>query len=128
MVGPSPAAFHEHSGLLDDLLREAGRRPDAVRRTVMTACFFGRDQAHLERLGGVLTRFSPNDAGRPLDDLLAAWRNDRNAIAGTPDAVLEQIQAYAEAGVAELMLQWFDMDDLDGIRAFAETVLPRLAA
>lgn len=127
MVGPSPAAFREQSALLDDLLRQAGRQPGDVRRTVMTACFFGRDDAHLERLGKALAVFSPNDT-RPVADLLAAWRNDRNAIAGTPDAVLEQIQAYAEAGVAELMLQWFDMDDLDGIRAFAETVLPRLAA
>lgn len=26
--------------------------------------------------------------------------------------------------VEELMLQWFDMDDIDRLRAFAESVLP----
>jgi len=40
--------------------------------------------------------------------------------------IIEQIQSYAGAGVEELMLQWFDMDDIDGLRAFAESVLPRL--
>jgi hypothetical protein len=30
------------------------------------------------------------------------------------------------AEVEALMLEWLDMDDLDGLRAFAEQVLPRL--
>ena len=40
--------------------------------------------------------------------------------------ILEQIQAYAAAGVEELMLQWFDLDDIDGLRAFAKSVLQHL--
>ena len=40
--------------------------------------------------------------------------------------LLEQIKAYADAGVEELILQWFDLDDIDGLRAFAKSVLPRL--
>jgi hypothetical protein len=38
----------------------------------------------------------------------------------------EQIRRYGEAGVDELILQWFDLDDLDGLRGFAESVLPLL--
>ena len=41
----------------------------------------------------------------------------------TPDALVQHIKAYEEAGVEELMLQWFGMDDIDGLRAFAENVL-----
>lgn len=34
-----------------------------------------------------------------------------------------QVEAYEEAGVQELMLQWFDLDNIDGLRAFAKAVL-----
>jgi hypothetical protein len=40
--------------------------------------------------------------------------------------VIERIQAYAQAGVQELMLQWLELDDLDGLRAFADTVMPNI--
>ncbi len=41
--------------------------------------------------------------------------------------MIEQIRAFADAGVEELMLQWLDLEDRDGIRAFAETGLPQVA-
>lgn len=47
-------------------------------------------------------------------------------VVGTPDSVIEQIQRYAAAGVEELMLQWLDIDDMDGLRAFAKGVLPQV--
>jgi alkanesulfonate monooxygenase SsuD/methylene tetrahydromethanopterin reductase-like flavin-dependent oxidoreductase (luciferase family) len=53
-------------------------------------------------------------------------RSQGNRIVGTADEVVAQIHAYGEAGVEELMLQWFELDDIDGLRAFAEQVLPRL--
>jgi hypothetical protein len=40
--------------------------------------------------------------------------------------VREQIAAYAAAGVEELMMQWLDLDDIEGLRVFAHTVLPSL--
>ncbi len=39
------------------------------------------------------------------------------------DSVIEQLPAYEEAGVEELMVQWFELDDIDGLRAFARRVL-----
>ena len=53
-------------------------------------------------------------------------RDKTNRIVGPADMVAGQIRAYGEAGVEELMLQWFDLDDIDGLRAFAEQVLLRL--
>ena len=58
--------------------------------------------------------------------MIAALRERANRIIGPADEAIAQIRAYGEAGVEELMLQWFDLDDLDGLRAFAEQVLPRL--
>lgn len=43
-----------------------------------------------------------------------------------PDVLIQHIKAYEEAGVEELMLQWFDTDNIDGLRAFAENVLHKL--
>jgi hypothetical protein len=36
-------------------------------------------------------------------------------------ALLEQ---YAAAGVQRIMLQWLELDDLDGLEALAQAVLP----
>ena len=121
----APDAFRERSARLDDLLRQAGRQPGDVRRTMMLSLFFGRDRAELDRR--LRWRHEvPELAGKPLEAAVEAIRNRRNAIVGTPDLVVEQIRAYQAVGVEELMLQWFDMDDVDGLRAFAEHVLPQL--
>jgi hypothetical protein len=45
---------------------------------------------------------------------------------GTTEQIVEQITHYTRAGVEEFMLQWFDLDELDGLRAFAQSVLPRV--
>ena len=50
----------------------------------------------------------------------------RPAFYGTPEAMVAEIKAHEEAGVEELMLQWFDLDDIDGLRTFAKNVLPNV--
>src|SRR6266567_3087779 len=121
----SPTAFREHSAALDDLLQAAGRQPGEVRRTLMQGLFFGRDMDELDRR--VSWRHEESElAGKSLEEAIDFMRDAWHAIAGTPDMVVEQIKAYAEAGVEELMLQWFDLDDIEGLRAFAASVLPQL--
>ena len=44
----------------------------------------------------------------------------------TPDCVA-LVGRLAQAGVQRVMLQWLDLDDLDGIELFARSVLPQLA-
>jgi hypothetical protein len=46
--------------------------------------------------------------------------------AGTPEMILEQIHAYEQAGAEAVMLQWLDLDDIEGLRAFAASVLPHV--
>ncbi len=94
---------------LDALLRAAGREPTAVRRSMMTGLVFGRDQAELAR----------RLAGRASAEDLRA----RGLIVGTPEQVREQLAALAAAGVQRVMLQWLDLDDLEGLTALAEAVL-----
>jgi F420-dependent oxidoreductase-like protein len=115
-----PETFRERSAALDGLLRDAGRSPGDVRRTVMTGLWFGHDRAALERKLKWAGQWRPELAGKPIDDVVAAVRGERPLIVGTPEMVAEQIAAYARAGVEELMLQWLELDDIDGLRAFGE--------
>ncbi len=120
----SPAAFEERSSLLDQLLRSAGRNPSEVKRTVMLSFTFGRDMAELDRRLS-WRKDDPNYTGKSLDTVIEDLSKD-GTIVGTPDMIVEQINAYGKVGADELVLQWFDLDDIDGLRAFASSVLPKI--
>ena len=100
--------FRERNQLLDALLREEGREPADVRRTLMTGIIFGRDEGQLaERL-----------AGRSADDLRAEGR-----IVGTAAEIPAQLRELEAAGVQGVMLQWVDdLDDIEGITALGQAV------
>lgn len=125
----TPHQFRETSALLDERMRQIGRE-GTIRRTMMIPIFFGRTMEELElRLNSDEKRSSaivrgmtgPNLPFTAVLERLVA-RND--VLVGTPDMIADQIRQFGEAGVEELMLQWFDLDDLDGLRGFAESVFP----
>jgi len=120
----SPEAFHERNVRLDELLQAAGRRPEDVQRSVMLTLIFARDRDELERRLEA-RRQRPELVGKSLDEVVAALHAAGSAIVGDADAVLSRIREYEAAGAQELMLQWLDLDDLDGLRALADTVLAR---
>ncbi len=105
-----PAArFAELSGRLDSLLRKNGRQPGDVRRSLMTGLVFGRDDAEVQR----------NLRGRSATTL-----RERGIVIGTATEVTDALGRLADAGVQRVMLQWLDLDDLDGLEALAKTVIP----
>jgi F420-dependent oxidoreductase-like protein len=103
--------FSELSARLDELLQEAGRPPEQVRRTLMTRGISGRTDADVGR----------KLAGKSADELRA-----RGAIVGTGPEVIEQLGRLDEAGVQRVMLQWMETDDIEGLEAMAQSVLPQL--
>ncbi len=103
--------FIELNARLDELLQEVGRPPERVRRTLMTRAVSGRRTADVER----------KLAGQSADEL-----RGRGAIVGTAPEVAEQLGRLEEAGVQRVMLQWLETDDIDGLEAMAQTVLPQL--
>jgi len=102
--------FVELNARLDELLREASRPPEGVRRTLMTRAVFGRAEADVDRKldGG---------AREELDPAI---------IAGTADEFVERLGRLSEAGVQRVMLQWLEADDVDGLEAMSHSVLPQL--
>lgn len=121
----SPDAFKERSTLLDGLLTQAGRKPGDVQRTMMKTLIFGRDRAELEQQ--LAWRHTNTQyAGKPLTTVVSEIAASGSSIVGTPEMILEQLSAHTQAGVEELMLQWFDTDDIDRLRAFASSILAKL--
>ena len=103
-------AFGDLNARLDELVREAGRTPEQVRRTLITRVIFGRTEADVDRrLDGELR-----------DHLPAA------VLAGTPGEIVERLGHLSEAGVQRVMLQWLEVDDIDALEAMAHSVLPQL--
>ena len=105
-----PAGFARLNAHLDELLREQGREPQSVRRSMMTGLRFGRTQKELE--AGLTAR------GQTVEALRA-----RGMIVGVGEQVKEQLAELEQAGLQRVMLQWMDQDDLTSLEALAKVVL-----
>jgi F420-dependent oxidoreductase-like protein len=107
-----PAKIAELGAQLDRLLEENGRRPTEVRRSLMTELVFGRDEAEIQR------KLQGRESAEEL--------RQQGRVVGTPAEIVEQLGRLSEVGVQRVMLQWLDLDDLDGLEALARTVLPQV--
>ena len=107
-----PQRFAELSSRLDELAEQNGRQPGDIRRSMMTGCFFGKDEADVAR--------AIEHTGRSADEL-----RERGLVVGTANEIVDQLGALADAGVQRVMLQWLDLEDLDGLEAMANGILPQ---
>ena len=107
----SPADFAERNQRLDELLLAAGRAPGSVRRSLMAGCVFGRDAAEVAARAA--------QRGTTPDRLRAGGK----VAVGDGAEIADQLAAWGAAGVERIMLQWLDLDDLDGLAALAAAVL-----
>ena len=121
-----PDTFRERSAALDVLLSKHGRQPHEVKRTLAALCFFGHTEEALTRRVQLAREWDEDLASLSLEEALETLRTEWGAIAGSPDDVIGQIQAYEQAGVEELMLEWFDLEDIESAEVFARDVLSKL--
>jgi alkanesulfonate monooxygenase SsuD/methylene tetrahydromethanopterin reductase-like flavin-dependent oxidoreductase (luciferase family) len=124
----TPPEFRERSALLDTLIRKEGRRPEDVRRTMTFLAICWRDEAELERRLNGMRGDVPMWGSVPTDDLIANFQRTLKAFAGTPDELVSYVREFAAAGADEIMLQWFSMDDVEGLEVLAQHVLPALSS
>jgi len=108
-----PESFSRLTAHLDTLLERRGRHPSSMARSMMTGLVFGTSASEVS---GILQR-----RGRTREEL-----RGRGALVGTPEEIVAQLRRLSAAGVQQVMLQWLDLDDLSGLRALAETVLPHV--
>lgn len=103
-----PAArFSELNQQMDAMLKDAGRAPESLRRTLMTSLVFGRTEAELKAR---------------LEKRTTRSLRDRGVVIGTAGSILEQLARLEEAGVQRVMLRWSNLDDLDNLEAFATEI------
>ena len=108
--------FQELNTKLDALLATQGRQPAEVRRSMMTGCEFGVHKKEVKRKVKERTKgkLSPKEL------------HERGLMVGTANEIVDQLGELAEAGLQRIMLQWLDLDDVDGLQALAKGVLPQL--
>ena len=107
-VFQTPAGFAHLSARLDEWLSDEVRSPEAVRRSMMTGIRFAQTRAGLE------TRLH----GHSVEEL-----RGRGLIVGVGEEILPQLAELEQAGVQRVMLQWMDLDDIDGLEALAKAVV-----
>ena len=109
-----PHRFKALNEMLDERLADLGRTPGSIRRSIMQGLRYGRDEAAFDK--ALAARAAMWGAPATRDEL-----HDRGEIAGVGAEVIDQIAAYEDAGVECIMLRWLDVDDIDGLRHFADT-------
>lgn len=113
---PTPEEFTSLNRRLDELLDAQNRAPSEVKRSAMVGCILGIDEKQL------LERVAARTKGeRSADDL-----RQRGLVVGTPDQMAEQLNRLSRAGVQRVMLQWIDLDDIEGLEIIASEVVPQL--
>jgi alkanesulfonate monooxygenase SsuD/methylene tetrahydromethanopterin reductase-like flavin-dependent oxidoreductase (luciferase family) len=91
-----------------------------------------RDPAVIERAATALHSFSATLEqeqakqaqlsklfGQPFDAMA------HRTLSGPPEQIVEQVQRYVDAGISHLMISLMAPYDLDGLKIFAEKVIPR---
>ncbi len=106
----APDTLTEMNAALDALLAEQGRQPHDLRRTVMQGVEVGRTQEEVDA----------KCAARAW----AFWRTP-GLFAGTAPALQATLSDFEQAGADRVILQWLDLDDLDGLSLLAEALLSR---
>ena len=107
-VYQTPAEFARLSARLDEWLRVEGRRSETVRRSMMTGIRFAHSRAGLES----------KLHGHPVEEL-----RGRGMIVGVGPEIRPQLAELETVGVQRVMLQWMDLEDLQGLQALAKAVL-----
>jgi F420-dependent oxidoreductase-like protein len=106
-VFQTPAGFKRLSVKLEDLLEDEGRKPEAVRRSMMTGIRFAQSRAKLEE----------KLHGRTAEEL-----RGRSMIVGVGEDVQEQLMELEQVGVQRVMLQWMELEDMAGLEALRKSV------
>lgn len=116
---PGPDAYRVKRARLEAHCRDVGRDPDAIHRSWMGGILIGRDPAEVIEKGrwfqsfiSSLNGLSPNAVGETL--------RQRHWLVGTPEQVTTQLGAWSAVGVERVMLQWFNLDDVDGLSLLSQ--------
>jgi len=110
LIFAGPTEIRRLNTMMDEHLTLAGRPLQSVRRSMMTGLRFGRTPVELK-------------AQLEARNQSAGELRKRGFLVGGGEQVKEQLMELAKTGLDRVMLQWMDLEDLDGLAALAKAVL-----
>jgi F420-dependent oxidoreductase-like protein len=105
----TPEKFDELNRWLDQSLDEMVSSNKEIKRSLMTNLTYARSVPELMA---------------KLKDRKTSQLEEKGIVVGEASQVIERLNQYKEVGCEEIMLQWIDLDDLDGLIDLSEKVLP----
>jgi F420-dependent oxidoreductase-like protein len=118
-----PEVYQVKRAKLEEHCRAVGRDPNEIHRSWMGGILIGADERELADKARWMQAFLPPLANVAPAAVSVELRR-RSWIVGTPDQVASQLDAWSTAGVARVMFQWYNLDDLDGLGLLAEVNRP----
>ena len=106
--------------VLAEHCRAFGRDSEGIRRSLMVPCAIGRDPAEVAKRIAAMRRTFP---ALPADE--AGW-HALSFLAGPPERVVADLEAWKQAGLERVLLQSLDQEDIAGLELFAREVMPKL--
>jgi alkanesulfonate monooxygenase SsuD/methylene tetrahydromethanopterin reductase-like flavin-dependent oxidoreductase (luciferase family) len=85
----------------------------------MGGVLIARNESELSEKGRWMQGFLSALREVPPAEVSAALRQ-RHWLVGTPDQIATQLDDWAAAGVERVMLQWYHLDDLEGLALLAQ--------
>lgn len=118
-VGPEEAGARREKWV--QAWSAAGRDPDALVFSVMSAVLVGADEAEVEERAARLAE----RRGVDVDSMLPGLR--ASGVVGTIDEAAERLREYEAAGVQRFMLQHLLHDDTDEVELIGRELIPRVS-
>jgi F420-dependent oxidoreductase-like protein len=116
---PGPEAYRAKRSRLEEHCKAVGRNPDEIKRSWMGGVVIGSTADDVAERARWLQQFIPALAGIAANDLLGALRR-RHWLVGTVNEISSQLDEWSRVGVQRVMLQWYHLDDLEGLGLLAE--------
>jgi len=113
-VLPTPRQLAAGASEIRQGMKQAGRNPDTLQVAYGgSGCLLiARDKDTVKRMAEPLAR----SWGKRLEESAC--------LIGTPEQCIQRIEQYQKAGAQAIVAGFYDFPSLDGMRLFAETVIP----
>ncbi len=108
---------------LTEWVEAAGRDPKAVKRTVLVPVVCWRSEADLDRHAALLRQHAPAWRDQSHEETKHWLLTVLKGAKGTPQQVVDELGAYMENGAEEVILEWFSLNDLEGIELVGQEVV-----
>jgi alkanesulfonate monooxygenase SsuD/methylene tetrahydromethanopterin reductase-like flavin-dependent oxidoreductase (luciferase family) len=132
-VPASPEGLASKLEALRAACRRAGRDFAELELSLEIQILIQPTEAEVKSTARRIAALPPSKRGQPRNDILALLEaaDERplssavnDWLVGAPRAVTAQIETYRDMGIQHFMLWFLDYPSLDGMRLFAETVMP----